>query len=96
MCTDTEDWCKIWREIDLPFQNWHEEFDEFWPEHSKDSKICTLMDSFWPTYVMFKLKKYGGSLRESNKKQRGGRIILNFTKEETFVETQCGPPSYTL
>ena len=22
-------------EIDLPFQNWHEEFDKFWPKHSK-------------------------------------------------------------
>ena len=35
MCNDTEKWCKIWRRIDLSFQNWHEEFDEFWPEHSK-------------------------------------------------------------
>ena len=23
MCNDTEEWCKIWREIDLSFQNWH-------------------------------------------------------------------------
>ena len=22
-------WCKIWRGIDLSFQNWHEEFDKF-------------------------------------------------------------------
>ena len=34
--------CKIGRGIDLSFQNWHEDFDEFWPEHSKISKICTL------------------------------------------------------
>ena len=28
-----EEWCKIWRGIDLLFQNWHKEFDKFWPEH---------------------------------------------------------------
>ena len=42
------------------FQNWHEEFDEFWPEHKKVSKICTLMGSFRPKYIMFELKKYRG------------------------------------
>ena len=26
MCHDNEEWCKIWRRIDLPFQTWHEEF----------------------------------------------------------------------
>ena len=26
---DTEEGYKTWREIDLSFQNWHEEFDEF-------------------------------------------------------------------
>ena len=41
----------------LPFQNWHEEFDKFWPEHLKISKICTLMGCFWPKYIMFELKK---------------------------------------
>ena len=25
MCHDNEEWCKIWRGIDLSFQNWHEE-----------------------------------------------------------------------
>ena len=33
--------CKIWGGIDMLFQNWHEEFDEVWPELSKVSKICT-------------------------------------------------------
>ena len=23
-----KEWCKIWRGIDLSFQNWHEEFDK--------------------------------------------------------------------
>ena len=60
MCHDNEEWCKNWRRIDLSVQNWHEEFDKFWPEHSKISKICTLMDCFWPKYIMFELKKYRG------------------------------------
>ena len=34
ICRDNEGWCEIWRVIDLSFQNWHKEFDEFWPEHS--------------------------------------------------------------
>ena len=29
-----EEWCKIWRGIDLSIRNWHEELDESWPEHS--------------------------------------------------------------
>ena len=48
---------KKWRGIDLSFQNWHKEFDKFWPEHSKVSKIFTLMGSFWGKYVLFELKK---------------------------------------
>ena len=59
MCNDTGQWWKIWREIELLFQNWHEEFDEFWLEHSKVSKNYTLMACFWPKYVMLELKKYG-------------------------------------
>ena len=27
VCNDTEEWCKIWRGIDFPFQNWHKQFD---------------------------------------------------------------------
>ena len=30
---DTEEWWKIWRGIDLSFQNWHKEFDKFLLEH---------------------------------------------------------------
>ena len=58
MCHDNEEWCKISRGIDLSFQNWHEEFDEFWPEHLKVSKIFILMCSFWAKYIPFELKKY--------------------------------------
>ena len=60
LCHDKEEWYQIWTRIDLSLQNWHEEFDEFWPEHSKISKICTLMGFFWTKYIMFDLKKYRG------------------------------------
>ena len=59
---DHEEWCKIWNRIDLPVQNWHKEFHKFSPGHSKISKICTLMGSFWPKYKMFQLKKYRGAI----------------------------------
>ena len=54
---DTEEWYKIWRGIDLSFQNWQEEFDKFWPEHLKVSKFFPLMGSFWDKYILFELKK---------------------------------------
>ena len=57
---DNEEWCKIWREIDLSFKNLHEEFDDFWPEHLKVSKTFILMYSFWEKHVLFELKKYRG------------------------------------
>ena len=60
MCHDNEKWFKIWRGIDLLFQNWPEEFDKLWPKHSKVSNVCTLMGAFWSKYIMFELKKYRG------------------------------------
>ena len=59
---ETEEGCKIWRGIGLWFQDWHKEFDKFWPEHSKVSRIFTLMDSFWAKYILFELKKYRGGI----------------------------------
>ena len=41
----------------MSVQNWHKEFDKFWPEHLKISNICTLMGCFWPKYIMFEPKK---------------------------------------
>ena len=55
---ETEEGSKSWRGIDLSFQKWHKEFDKFWPEHSKDSKIFTLIGSFWTKYILFELEKY--------------------------------------
>ena len=57
---DTEEWYKICRGINVSFQNWHEEFGRFWPEHLKVSKIFTLMGSFWTKYILFELKRYRG------------------------------------
>ena len=57
---ETEQEYKIWRGIDLPFQNWHRIFYKFWPEHSKVSKIFIWMSSFWEKYILFELKRYRG------------------------------------
>ena len=48
------------KRIDLSVQNWHQEFNKFWPKHSKISKICPLMDCLWPKYIIFELTKYKG------------------------------------
>ena len=55
---DTEEWCKIWRKTDLLFQKW-EESAEFWPEHSKVSKVCPF-GSFCAKYITLSLKKCRG------------------------------------
>ena len=60
MYHDNEEWCKIWRGIDLPLQNWQKELDKFWLELSKVSKTWILIVSFWTNYIMFQLKKYRG------------------------------------
>ena len=57
-----EESCKTGKWIDSSFQNWHEDFDKFWPNHLKISNICTLMDYLWPRYIMFELKKYRGDM----------------------------------
>ena len=64
---DTEEWWKIWRGIDLSFQNWQKEINEFWLENSKVSKIYTLMGCCWPKYIMFELKKYRGAIFQDTK-----------------------------
>ena len=50
MSHDTEEWCKISRKTDLLFQKW-QEFGEFRFEHSKVSKIWTLIGSFCEKYI---------------------------------------------
>ena len=53
---ETEEGYKIWRGIVWSFQNWHKEFDKFWPEYSKVSKIFTLTGSFWAKLYCLSLK----------------------------------------
>ena len=48
---EIEEGYKIWRGMNLPFQNWLKEFGKFWPEHSKVSKTFTLIGSFWAKYI---------------------------------------------
>ena len=55
---ETQEGYKIWRGVDRSYQNWHKEFDIFWPENSKVSKIFALMGSFWVKYILFELKNY--------------------------------------
>ena len=54
---ETEEGCKIWRGINLSFQNWHKKFEKFWPENLNVSKSFILMGSFWAKYIFFELKK---------------------------------------
>ena len=63
MSHDTEDWCKISRKTDL-FKKW-QEFGEFWSEHAKVCKSCTLIGPFLAKYIMFDLKKYRGVIFHS-------------------------------
>ena len=47
-------------ELTCHFKIEHGEFDKFWPEHLKVSKIFILICSFWAKYILFELKKYRG------------------------------------
>ena len=55
---DNEELSKVWKGIDLPSKNWHKQFDKFWIEHWKASKICTLTGCFWLKCIINELKKY--------------------------------------
>ena len=57
ICHENEELRKIWREADLSFQSWHVEFDKFWPEHLKVSKIFTFIRPFWANYILPEIKK---------------------------------------
>ena len=80
MCNDNGQWWNIWREIDLSFQNWHKEFDEFGLEQSKVSETYTLMWCSWPRHIIFGLKKYRGvifmTLDSDSKSEENGLVVL--------------------
>ena len=63
----------------MSFQNWHKKFDDVWPKHLIVSKICPLMSSFSPKYIMFERKKYRG-------------VIFHETSEwcKIWQKTDCG------
>ena len=85
---ETEEEYKIWRGIDLSFQNWYKEFDKFWSEHSKVSKIFPLMGFFWAKYILFKLKKYRGVIfqetEEGYKIWRGINLSFQYWHKEFY------------
>ena len=53
---DTEEWYKIWRGVDFLFQNWHEEFGKFSPEHSQVPKLGLWWDPFVQNKKFMSLK----------------------------------------
>ena len=86
MCHDNEEWCKIGRDIVLPFQDWHEKFDEFCTEHLKFSKNCILMGSFWWKYIMSELKNFIGVMFDG-KFQR--KLTCAFKNDMKNLENFC-------
>ena len=40
----------------------------FWPEHSKVTKMFTLIDYFWAKYILFQLEKYRGVIFHDSEK----------------------------
>ena len=80
ICHHNEEWRNFWKGIDLSFQSWHEEFDEFWPEHLKVPKVFTLIGSFWAQYILFELKKVQRSYLSWNL-----RGIQNLKRNRLFI-----------
>ena len=50
------------------FQDWHEEFNKFWPKDWKISKVCTLLGCFWPKCIMY--QRSLANFHESNRKSQ--------------------------
>ena len=65
MSHDSENCCKIWRETGLLFQKW-QEFGVFWAKHSKVSKSCPFIGSYYAKHLMCDLKKYRGVIFHHN------------------------------
>ena len=63
---------KFGEKLTCHFKLREKEFDKFWPENSKVSKIFTLIVSFLAKYILFGLKKYRGII--SHKTKEGCRI----------------------
>ena len=53
---DTEEWCKIWRKIDLWFGKWNEKFGKLLPEHLKVLKLGLWWNPFIKSRKYMRLK----------------------------------------
>ena len=89
-CHDNEELRKICRRTDLSFQSWYKEFEGFWTEHLKVSKMFILMGSFWEKYILLELKRYRGVIFHEN--EGGSKIwrgidssFQNWHKEHSKV-----------
>ena len=76
---DTREWCKIWRKTDFCFQEWHEEFEKFSPEHLKISKLGLWWDSFVQSWKCMSLR-FTGELRVMRMKN-GANIEEELTSQ---------------
>ena len=59
MFDSIQDWYKVWRKTDLRFQNWHEEFSKFSPEHLKVSKLRLSWQPFVQSWKYMNLRFTG-------------------------------------
>ena len=91
MCHVNEEWCKIWRDIYLPFQNGHEESEKFWPKHLS-LKNLHFNGLLLNKVYMFELQKYRGVMFDDTENlfkirekidwsfQNGMKNLANFRK----------------
>ena len=83
MCHDTEELCKIWTWIDLSVQNWNNELDKFWPEHSEILKNLHFNGLLWTEVYNVWAKKSLEELclisQKTDAKFEGKWIVLSKT-----------------
>ena len=64
-------------------------FYEFWHEHSKVLKTCTLMACFWPKYIMFELKKHRGVMFDGTEFWYKIWRKIDFSFQKWHDQMQC-------
>ena len=77
------------------FQNWHEKFDEFWPEHLTVSKIFILMYSFWAKHILLKLKKYRAVIFHETEEGYKIRRVIDLSFQNWHKEFDKFWPQHT-
>ena len=70
--------------------DFHQEFNKFWPEHSKVSKIFTLMGFFRAKYIFFELKNYRGVIFHDIKEWQGCSQIKREAVYSMGAQTRFG------